>query len=192
MTVLILGLLIFFGTHSVRIVANDWRSAQIARIGPIPWKLIYSLLSAIGFGLIVWGYGASRAEPMVAWVPPPWTRHLTALFTLPAFVLLVAAYVPRNRIKAGLRHPMMLAVMLWSFAHLLSNGRLNDVLLFGSFLVWSVLGFFAALRRDQEVSTVYPLGKFAGDAQVLVIGLLAWGLFAGFLHAWLIGVKPFG
>jgi uncharacterized membrane protein len=191
MTILILGLVIFLGVHSVRIVADDWRTSQIARLGENRWKGAYSLLSAIGLGLIVWGYGLSRAEPVVLWVPPLWTRHLAAVLTLPAFVLLVAAYVPGSRIKAAIGHPMMLGVTVWATAHLLSNGRLGDALLFGAFLVWSVLGFHAARRRDRAACTVYRAGNLAGDAKVVVISLLAWGLFAGMLHAWLIGVKPF-
>ncbi len=192
MTILILGLSIFLGVHSARIVADGWRSSQIARYGENRWKGIYSLLSVIGFGLIVWGYGLSRGEPPDLWTPPPWARHVAALLTLPAFVLIVAAYVPGNRIKAAVGHPMMLGVVFWAAAHLLSNGRLGDILLFGGFLAWSALGFRAARARDRAAGTVYRSGSLARDAAVLAIGLLAWAGFAGFLHVWLIGVKPFG
>lgn len=191
MTTLLLGLLLFLGVHSVRIVADGWRTRQIARVGEARWKGAYALLSALGLGLIVWGYGLSRAQPVVVWEPALWTRHLTALLTVPAFVLLAAAYVPGSRIKPALGHPMLLGVKTWALAHLLSNGNFGDVLLFGTFLVWAVLAFRAARGRDRAAGVVYPAGTLAGDAKVLVVGLLAWGLFAGFLHGWLIGVRPF-
>ncbi|MEO8170574.1 MAG: NnrU family protein [Oxalobacteraceae bacterium] len=192
MTILILGLLLFFGVHSVRMVADDWRTRQIARLGEQRWKGLYALPSALGLGLIVWGYGLSRAQPVPLWEPPLWTGHLTALLTIPAFILLAATYVPESRIKAAVGHPMSLGVSIWALAHLLSNGNLADLLLFGAFLIWSVLGFRAARGRDRKAGTVYRNGIMAGDVKVVAAGLLAWGLFAGFLHAWLIGVKPFG
>jgi uncharacterized membrane protein len=192
MTILILGLLLFLGVHSVRMVADGWRARQIARLGEHLWKGAYSLLSVLGFGLIVWGVGLSRAQPVELWEPALGMRHLTALLTIPAFILLAATYVPGSRIKAIVGHPMMLGISIWALAHLLSNGSLTDVLLFGAFLIWSVLGFRAARGRDRAAGVVHRAGTLAGDAKVVVAGLLTWGLFAGFLHAWLIGVKPFG
>lgn len=192
MIVLLLGLLLFLGVHSVRIVADGWRTRQLARLGEMRWKAMYALLSALGLGLIVWGFGLSRAQPVLLWQPALWTRHLTALLTVPAFILLAATYVPGSRIKAALHHPMLLGVKTWALAHLLSNGKLADLLLFGAFLVWAVLAFRAARRRDRAAGTVYPAGTLAGDVKVLAAGLLAWALFAGFLHQWLIGVRPFG
>lgn len=192
MTILIFGLLLFLGVHSVRIVADGWRTRQIARVGEQLWKGVYALLSLLGFALIIWGFGLSRPQALLLWQPPTGMRHLTALLTLPAFILLAATYVPGSRIKAAAGHPMMLGVMIWALAHLLSNGRLPAVLLFGTFLIWSALGFRAARGRDRAAGVVYRAGTLAGDATVVVVGLLAWGLFAGFLHAWLIGVKPFG
>ena len=192
MIVLLLGLLLFLGAHSVRIVADGWRTQQIARLGEMRWKGLYALLSALGLGLIVWGYGLSRAQPVALWEPALWTRHLAALLMLPAFILLAATYVPGSRIKATLHHPMLLGVKTWALAHLLSNGNLADLLLFGAFLLWAVLAFRAARGRDRAAGTVYAAGSAAGDAKVVVAGVLAWGLFAGFLHQWLIGVRPFG
>lgn len=191
MTILNLGLLIFLGMHSTRIVADGWRSAQIAGRGEKRWKGLYSLTSAAGLMLIVWGYGLSRGEPVVIWNPPGWTRHLTVFLTVPAFILLAAAYVPANRIKATLHHPMLLGVMLWAIAHLLSNGRLGDVLLFGAFLIWAVFDYRAARRRDRAAGSRYPAGTVRGDALAVVAGLAVWALFAWFLHGWLIGVRPF-
>lgn len=192
MTLLIVGLLVFLGAHSVRIFAEDWRTRQVARLGETTWKGIISVISLLGFVLLVWGYGLARADALDLWQPPRWTGHVTALLTLPAFVLLVAAYVPRSRIKAAVGHPMILGVKLWAFAHLLSNGRANDVVLFGAFLAWAVFDFAAARRRDRLAGTRYPAGTAARDATVIAVGIAAWALFAVFLHGWLIGVRPFG
>ena len=191
MALLVLGLVLFLGVHSVRIVADDWRSAQIARRGEKAWKGLYTLLSIIGFALIVWGYGQARTEPVFLWQPPLWTKHLASLFVLLAFVLLAAAYVPRNAIKARLHHPMVASVKLWAFGHLLANGTLADVLLFGGFLVWAVFTFRAARRRDRAAGTLYPPGTVRGTALTLVAGVAAWVVFALWLHAWLIGMRPF-
>lgn len=192
MSLLILGLVIFLGVHSTRIVADAWRGTTIARIGEKPWKAIYSLLSVAGFVLIVIGYGAARESPMVLYAPPVWTRHLAALLTIPAFVLLAAAYVRRNSIKRAVGHPMVAGVKIWAFAHLLANGTLADVLLFGGFLVWAVLSFTAARRRDRAAGIVYPAGTSTGNAITVAVGLVAWAAFAFALHRPLIGVGPFG
>ena len=192
MIVLVLGLLIFLGVHSVRIVADGWRRAQIARLGPGTWKGLYSLAAAVGLALIIWGYHLAQAQPVVLWTPPSWARHLGALLTVPAFVLFAAAYVSGNRIKAAVGHPMVAAVKTWAFAHLLANGTLAAVILFGAFLLWAVVDFASLRRRDRAAGTRYPAGAGSQDAIVLVVGLAAWALFAFLLHAWLIGVTPFG
>jgi uncharacterized membrane protein len=190
MMLLILGLLIFFATHSVRIFAEGWRSARIARMGEQAWKGIYSLLSLAGFALMVWGYGETRGAPEL-WQPPVWTRHAAGLLTLPAFVLLAAAYVPGTRIKAAVGHPMVAGVMLWALAHAMANARAGDLLLFGAFLVWAFADFLSARRRDRLSATRYATGPLARDAAAVVIGVSAWLLFAKWGHAWLIGVAPF-
>ena len=192
MTYLILGLIVFLGLHSVRIVADDWRTAQVKRLGENTWKAIYSLLSIAGFGLIVWGFGLARQEPLVLWVAPVAMRHVAALLTLVSFVLLVAAYVPRNAIKSRLHHPMLLAVKVWAFAHLLCNGTLAELLLFGAFLAWAVPCYIAAKKRDRAAGRQYPAGTAAGTAATVVAGLAAWVGFAFWGHAILIGVRPFG
>ena len=191
MTVLILGLILFLGAHSVRIFADGWRSAQIARRGAGPWKGLYTLVSLLGFGLIVWGYGLARQQPVALWTPPLWARHLAALLMLFSFILLVAAYVPRNGIKSWLHHPMVLSVKVWALAHLLANHTLADLLLFGSFLVWAVLDFRSARQRDRAAATVYPHGTVTGTLITVIVGVLAWALFAFWAHAWLFGVRPF-
>jgi uncharacterized membrane protein len=192
MILLVLGLVLFLGVHSTRIVADGWRGAQLARLGERGWKGLYSLVSIAAFVLLVWGYGQARQQPVVLWSPPIWTRHVAALLMLVSAVLLVAAYVPRNAIKARLHHPMLLAVKVWAVAHLLANGNLADVLLFGAFLVWAVLDFRSARRRDRAAHTVYPPGTTAGTLKALLIGVVAWAVFAFWLHGPLIGVRPFG
>jgi uncharacterized membrane protein len=154
-------------------------------------KLGYAVLSLIGFYLLLWGYGVARQTPVVLWTPPVAMRHIASLLTLIAFVLLAATYVPRNGIKARLHHPMVLSVKLWAFAHLLANGALADVLLFGDFLVWAVLSFRAARQRDRAAGTRYPAGSVAGTLATVVVGCVAWVAFAFWLHDWLIGVRPF-
>lgn len=192
MAYLILGLVLFLGVHSVRIVADGWRTQTLARIGEGKWKGAYSLASVAGLVLIVWGFSLARHDPVVLWNPPVAMRHIAALLTLVAFILLAAAYVPRNGIKARLHHPMVAGVKVWAFAHLLANGTLADVLLFGSFTVWAIVDFSAARRRDRSAGTVYPAGTMAGTAITVVVGTGFWALFALVLHGMLFGVRPFG
>ncbi|AIF45867.1 NnrU family protein [Dyella japonica] len=192
MALLILGLVLFLGVHSIRIFANDWRTSQRARLGENRWKGLYSLVSIVGFVLIVWGFGLARQQPVVLYVPPLALRHLNALFTLLAFVLVAAAYVPANHLKARLGHPMLAGVKVWAFGHLLATGMLHDVLLFGAFLLWAVVDFVSARRRDRADGVVYPAGTVKGDAIVLVAGIVLWAVFAFWLHGWLIGVNPMG
>jgi uncharacterized membrane protein len=142
--------------------------------------------------MIVWGYGQTRLAPVDLWFPPAWTRHAAALLTLPAFILLAAAYVPGTRIKAAVGHPMVAGVKLWAFAHLLSNGRLGDVVLFGAFLAWAIADFIASRRRDRAAGTRHAVGPVSKDVLAVAIGVVAWAAFAFALHGWLIGVRPFG
>jgi uncharacterized membrane protein len=192
MIYLILGLIVFLGVHSVRIVADDWRTAQIARMGEGKWKGIYSLLSLAGFVLMVWGFGQARQTTLVLWSPPQWTSHVAALLTLIAFVLVVAGNLPGTRMKHALGHPMVLGVKVWALAHLISNGTLADVVLFGSFLVWAIVDYASSRRRDRAAGTVYPAGVLGRDALAIGIGVVAWVAFAFWLHGWLIGVRPLG
>jgi len=202
---LVLGLIVFLGVHSVRIVADDWRTQTIDRWGLTAWKGVYSLLSLLGLVLIVVGYDLARQAPVVLWSPPLGMRHAASLLTLLAFVLLVAAYVPRNALKARLGHPMVLAVKLWAFAHLLSNGTLADLLLFGGFLVWAVFNYRSARRRNRaEVEGMdnedapaaadggAPAASLTATVATVVVGLASWAVFAFWAHAALIGVRPFG
>jgi uncharacterized membrane protein len=188
--VLIIGLVVFLGLHSTRIFAEDWRAARIASLGERKWKLLYSIASGIGLALVIWGYGMARSNPVLLWNPPLWTRHLASVLVLIAFVMIVAAYVPRNHFKAAFGHPMYAGVKTWAFAHLLANGMLADVLLFGSFMVWSILGYRSARRRDRKQQVTYPSGTPRGTIVNLVVGAIAWAIFAFYLHGPLIGVRP--
>ena len=192
MQYLVLGLVIFLGVHSVRIVADGWRSRTVARMGPGPWKSAYSVVSLVGFVLLVWGFGQARMQPVQVWVPPVGMRHLASLLTLLAFVFLAAAYVPGNAIKARLHHPMVLGVKTWALAHLLANGQLHQMVLFGAMLAWAVADFVSARRRDRAQGTVYPAGRGAATVITVVGGVVAWVVFALWLHGWWIGVRPFG
>ncbi|MCU0951598.1 MAG: NnrU family protein [Burkholderiaceae bacterium] len=192
MTLLLLGLVLFVATHSVRIVADPWRNARVAAMGLNSYKALYSLLSVAGLVLIVYGFGAARQAPTVMYATPTWAAHLAALLTIPAFILLAAAYVPGTRIKRAVGHPMVLGVKAWAFAHLISNGLLHEVITFGVLLAWSVLSYIAARKRDRAAGTVYVTGPLMRDVIAVVAGLVGWVVFALWLHRPLIGVAPFG
>lgn len=195
---LVLGLLLFLGAHSTRVVAEDWRGRQLARWGEKGWKGAVALVSLVGFVLLIWGYGQARQAPVLLWQPPRGMNHLAALLTLVAFILLVAAYVPRNAIRARLRHPMVLSVKIWALAHLLANGTLAAGVLFGAFLIWAVVDFRAARQRDrasalQGEAGAAPLPSSAlATALTVVIGAVAWAGFAFWAHGAWIGVRPLG
>lgn len=192
MNLLILGLILFLGIHSARVFGEAPRARFIERFGPLAWKGVYSVVSLVGFVLLVKGYAAARLEPVVVWVPPVGMRHAASLLTLLSFILLAAAYVPGNVIKARLRHPMTLAVKTWALAHLLANGNAADLLLFGGFLAWAVLVFRAARARDRlNPPAPVEVRPFA-VVLCIVAGGAAWAAFAFWAHAALIGVRPFG
>jgi uncharacterized membrane protein len=190
MLVLILGLLIFLGVHSVRIFAEGLRQSMIARLGDGPWKGIYSIVSIAGFILIIWGYGIARQDPMLLWLPPTWLRHVAILLNLIALILLAAYAVPSGYLKARLGHPMLLSVKVWAFAHLLANGALADLLLFGGFLVWAIADFAAARRRDRATGIVRVAGPLQNDAIAVVVGFVIWAALLWRVHEWVFGVSP--
>ncbi|THF66440.1 NnrU family protein [Pseudothauera nasutitermitis] len=192
MTLLILGLALFLAVHSVRLFADGWRTRQIARVGTLQYRIGHSVLALAGLVLIVIGYAQARLDPLWLWQTPIWTRHLAALLTLPAFLLLAAACVPGTHLKARISHPLLAAVKLWALAHLLANNTLADLLLFGGFLVWSVAAFAVSRRRDRREGKARPAAAVRNDAIAVVLGVLAWGVMARFLHAPLFGVAPFG
>jgi uncharacterized membrane protein len=192
MTYLIIGLIVFLGVHSIRIFSEDARTRLRTQWGENAYKGIYSVISLLGFGMVVWGFGVARETPVVLWTPPIGMRHLASLLTLLAFVLLAATYIPGNAIKARVHHPMVLSVKTWALAHLLATGTAAHLLLFGSFLIWAVLSFVAARRRDRAQRVVYAAGTLQATGLTMVVGVAAWAAFAFFLHGALIGIRPLG
>ena len=189
MLYLILGLVLFLGVHSVEIVSPTFRSRAVARLGEGAYKGIYSLLSIVGFVLLIWGYGVARQHPILVYAPPLWMRHVTLLLMLPVFPLLMAAYLP-GRIKAAVKHPMLAAVKMWAFAHLLANGMLADVLLFGGFLIWAVADRISVKRRTVLRPLPGPPPSKFNDLIAVVVGLALYVIFGFWLHLVLIGVPP--
>lgn len=189
MTLLVLGLIVFLGTH-VFTMARGKRADVIAKIGEGPYKGLYSLASLAGLVLIVIGFGQYRQGGYIpVWEPPVWTRHLSLLLVWISFICLAAAYLP-GRIKLRLKHPMLAGVKIWAFAHLISNGDLGSILLFGSLLAWAVVARISAKHRDEAVqhgASSVPEG-WRNDLLAVVIGTLAYLTFAFWLHSLLIGV----
>jgi uncharacterized membrane protein len=199
MTQLILGLILFLGAHSVRIFADDWRTRTIEARGEKLFKGIYTLVALLGFYLLVVGYGAARLETVALWNPPRFTKHISILLMLFSSILLVAAYIPRNHFKMRLRHPMVLSVKVWALSHLIANGNLADLLLFGTFLIWAVLNFRSARARDRAQ---VQLSDASEDARLkpnlfatliaLFGGMALWAVITFVLHAKVVGVAPMG
>ena len=189
MLCLVLGLLLLLGTHSIRIQGDALHDQLIESVGPARFKAIYALVSLLGFALLVYGFGVARDTPYVLWTPPPAMKHLAYLLTLIAMVLMAAVYVPRNAIKAKLHHPMVLSVKVWALAHVLANGTLAHLVLFGSMLLWSVLLFKASRARDKRNQVVYAPGNKGSTILTLEIGIAMWLVFVGWAHGWLIGVQ---
>ncbi|EGV28998.1 NnrUfamily protein [Thiorhodococcus drewsii AZ1] len=190
MAVLILGLILFLGTHSISIIKPDLRGNIVARFGVVPWQAVYAILSLIGFMLILSGFGMAGQSPILVYDPAAWMRHITLLLMLPVFPLLFAAYLP-GRIQTAVKHPMLLAVKIWAFAHLLANGTLADILLFGAFLAWAVADRISLKHRVGPPVQGAPPSPL-NDAIAIVGGLLFYLLFMFWLHKALIGVAPIG
>lgn len=190
MNILLLGLVLFFAVHSVSIVNDPWRNRMAANLGEWPWKGVYTLVSLAGLVLIVWGYGLARQDPVALYTPPAWMRPVAMVVLVPVFPLLLAAYLP-GRIQTAVKHPMLAATKLWAVAHLLANGMLADVLLFGAFLVWAVLDRISIQRRTQRPVPSVPPSP-ANDLIVVVGGLALYAAFVLWLHGWLIGIPLIG
>lgn len=188
MGILIAGLVIFFAVHSVSIFNEPWRDRMVVKLGEWQWKGMYSLVAGFGFVLIVWGYGLARADPVVLYTPPLWLRHVSILLLVPVFPLLLATYLP-GRIQAATRHPMLVATKLWAVAHLLANGMLADVLLFGSFLLWAVTDRISMKRRTPRLIPGVPPSR-VNDTLAVLTGLVLYAAFILWMHTWLIGVSP--
>jgi uncharacterized membrane protein len=192
MAILVLGLIIFLGLHSTRIVADSGRERAIARLGEGPWKGIYSLLSAVGFVLIVWGFADARWNAPALWTPLPGARHATIFLMLIAMVLLAAYLFKQSHITAVVHHPMVWAVVVWSLGHLIANGSAADVVLFGAFLIWAAADLASSYARDRRNRVVYPEPKWSATIGAVVVGIVFWAAIALWLHFWLFGVSPLG
>ena len=209
MTQLILGLVLFLGAHSVRIWADGWRNQTIEAYGEKAFKGVYALVSILGFYLLVVGYGEARLQTVALWNPPIFTKHISMLLMLLSSILLVATYIPRNHFKMRLGHPMVLSVKVWALSHLLANGNLADLVLFGSFLIWAVLNFRSARARDRALLlnlnvTEEAAGESIAESEsahqpkllstiiTLVGGIAIWALITFVLHAKIVGVSPMG
>jgi uncharacterized membrane protein len=197
---LILGLVLFLGAHSVRIFADDWRSRTIEAWGEKAFKGIYAVVSLVGFYALIVGYSEARMQPFVIWQPPTATRHISVLLMLFASILLVATYIPRNHFKLRMGHPMILSVKVWALSHLLANGNLADLVLFGTFLAWSVLIFRVSRARDRanaaaqsmEELAQAPQAKLTATLAAFVLGALLWASITFHLHALVVGISPMG
>ena len=190
MLLLILGLVIFFGIHSVSILNPAWRDQMAARLGEWPWKGLYAVIAIVGFVLMIKGYGMARLDPVLLYTPPSWTRHLVMLLMIPVFPLLLAAYIP-GRIQTATKHPMLVATKLWAVSHLLANGTLADLLLFGTFLAWAVADRISLKRRTPLATPGLPASR-VNDIIVVVGGLAVYVAFVLCLHASLIGIPLVG
>jgi uncharacterized membrane protein len=190
MTLLIIGLILFLGTHALPFIAPAWRASLQARLGAIPYQGFASVAILAGFVLILWGYGLARTAPTALYAPPVWTRHLALLVMLPVFPLLFATYLP-GRIQSWAGHPMLLAVTLWALAHLIANGWLVDLVLFGSFFIWSVAARISYRWRPATPVQGAPPGK-ANDWIALGAGLVLYAAFLFGLHRWFFGISPLG
>lgn len=192
MELMVAGLVVFLGVHSLGMLAPLWRLRMRQRWGKAVWKGLYSLLALAGLAMIAWGFDAAREQPVLLWSPPAGLRHAASLLTLLAFVLLAAAYVPGNAIKARLHHPMVLGTKAWAVAHLLATGMLVHLVLFGSFLLWAVALYRVSRQRDRANGVTHPPGTWPATAVTVVLGAAGWAVFAFGLHGLLIGIKPFG
>ena len=197
MLILIAGLIIFLGIHSLRVVSPAGRERLFDRLGESRFKGAYSILSVVGLVLLVYGYGQARADTTLWWVPPTGLKHLTFILVPISFILVASAYLPRGRIKAAVKHPMVLGVAVWALGHLLVNGTGADVVLFGAFLVWAVADYLSSLGRADGIQTsakaaTAPTLSLKGDVLAVVIGIVLTAGFVGGLHLWLIGVSPLG
>lgn len=190
MNLLVLGLFLFLGVHSVRIVADAWRTRVLASQGEKTWKLGYTVVSLVGFVLIVWGYGQARLAPTVLWDVPAWGPKATGALMLASLTLLAGAYVPGSKLKAVLHHPMLWSVLVFALAHLLSNNTLADLLLFGGFGLWAALDLLSCYARDRAAGTQYAAAKPGMSAVNVMVGVAVWAVFAFWLHLMLIGVSP--
>ena len=192
MWVMLAGLVLFIGAHLVP-TRRGLRAGLLGRLGEGGYKGLFALASLAGFVLIVWGYGLWRAEgPALLWDPPFWTRHVVWLLMVPAMILIVAAYAPTGRIKAAVKHPMLTAIKVWAFAHLLANGDAASVVLFGAFLAYAVVDRISMKRRERAGEYAPPVARgTTGDIVAVVAGLGLYVAILLWLHPVLFGVPAY-
>jgi uncharacterized membrane protein len=189
--VMILGLVLFLGVHSLT-TQRDLRAQVIAMGGETAYKIGYALVSAAGLALIVWGFANYRATGWIdVWSPPTAFKHITVALMLPAVILVVASYV-RGRIYTTLKHPMLAGVKLWAAAHLLANGDLGSIILFGSFLAWAVFDRISLKRRADPGAPPIPVGGPGNDLIAIAVGVIAYLALAFAFHPVVIGVPVVG
>src|SRR5581483_4371371 len=188
---MILGLVLFFATH-VFTTKRDARAQAIARLGEGTYKILYSVVSLAGLALIVWGFGHYRSSGWIdVWYPPKAMKHITVALMLPAVILVVASYL-RGRIYTTLKHPMLAGVKLWAFAHLLANGDLGSIILFGSFLGWGVYDRISLKYRTDSGGPPIPVGGVTNDLIAVAVGIVAYLALAFAFHPVVIGVPVMG
>jgi uncharacterized membrane protein len=191
LTILILGLALFLGVHLLTMMRPQ-RAALIARIGENGYKGLYSLVSAVGLGLIVYGFARYRANEWIElWSPPVWTRHLAAFLVLPASIMLVASY-SRGHIYTTLKHPMLAGVKLWALAHLLANGDLGSLILFSSVLAWAVIDRISLKRRTDPGAPPIPVGGMRNDVIAIFGGIALYAALGWWFHPYVIGIPVLG
>jgi uncharacterized membrane protein len=187
----ILGLVVFLGAH-VFVTMRDRRASLIAQIGEWPYRGLFSLGALVGIVLIGYGFASYRAAgPIVLWIPPAWTHHIVEALMWPASVLAVAAYIPGN-IKRVLKHPMLVGVKTWAFAHLCANGDLGGIILFGSVLAWAVYDRITLKRRGDSGAPPIPQGGGRNDIIAVVVGTVVYLALGFVFHPVVIGVPAFG
>jgi len=188
---MILGLAAFVVPH-VFVTRREARAATIARFGEGGYKALFSLVAIVGVVLIAWGFARYRATGWIdVWSPPTWMRHVTVALMWPATIFVVAAYIPGN-IKRRLKHPMLVGVKLWAFAHLLSNGDLGSIVLFGAILAWAVFDRISLKRRTDPGGPPIPIGGWGNDVAAIVVGTLVYLALGFVFHPLVIGVPVFG
>jgi uncharacterized membrane protein len=188
---LILGLALFIGAH-VFVTMRAQRDAVIKQIGDGAYKILFALVAIAGVVLISWGYGLYReTEWIEVWDPPAWTRHVTVLLTWPAVICVTAAYIPGN-IKRTLKHPMLVGVKLWAVAHLISNGDLGSIILFGALLAWAVYDRITLKRRTDPGGPPIPVGGRRNDMIAIIVGTIFYLALGLVFHPLAIGVPAFG
>ena len=188
MAFLAVGLVLFLGAHSIRLAAPGLRDGMVGQFGLGPYKALYSIASLAGIILIVWGFARASEDPRYLYFPPGWARHVAETLMLPALILLVASLLPGGRIKRAVRHPLLIAAILWAVAHLFVNGDLAGVVLFGAVLIWAAADFLVERSRPAAGISVAP--SLTYDVVAVVAGIGLYAVLVWRLHFWLFGVSP--